>query len=162
MAARTPLYQRILSRVDVRGPDECWPWNGALNENGYGFLSIKKGKQTTVIMAHRAMFELWWHPIPDELELDHTCHTADDTCRDGVDCMHRRCTNPDHLEAVTSAENIRRGRPVSGKDHFHGKKTHCPQGHPYDEANTAVYGRRRHCIACRTARNRARAERRAA
>lgn len=151
--ARTPLYQRLLARVDMRGADECWPWKGTLNPNGYGMLSVRRGPQASTIWAHRAMFELWWHPIPDELELDHTCHTADVECRGGVECPHRRCCNPAHLEAVTHAVNVRRGRAPRGAEHFHGKKTHCPQGHPYDEANTARYDGRRVCIACRNARN---------
>lgn len=28
------------------------------------------------------------------------------------------------------------------------ERTHCPQGHPYDEANTRIYKGRRHCRAC--------------
>jgi hypothetical protein len=30
--------------------------------------------------------------------------------------------------------------------------THCPAGHPYDQANTRQYGNRRVCIACQRAR----------
>lgn len=40
-------------------------------------------------------------------------------------------------------------------------KTHCPQGHPYDDANTTRRNGRRYCHACKTAREAAwRAERR--
>ena len=34
-------------------------------------------------------------------------------------------------------------------------KTHCPQGHAYDEANTYVYKRRRYCRACVLVRSKA-------
>jgi hypothetical protein len=37
--------------------------------------------------------------------------------------------------------------------HAMARKTHCPQGHPYDEANTYWYRRMRYCIACKRARN---------
>lgn len=42
---------------------------------------------------------------------------------------------PDHLEAVAFAENIHRGNGLAAEN---AAKTHCPQGHPYDEANTYV------------------------
>ncbi len=32
-----------------------------------------------------------------------------------------------------------------------GEKTHCPQGHPYDAANTYIWRGRRICRACRDA-----------
>lgn len=38
-------------------------------------------------------------------------------------------------------------------------KTHCPQGHPYDEANTVIDGHSRRCLTCRTVRRRARTQR---
>lgn len=43
---------------------------------------------------------------------------------------------------MTQAENNRRQR------HWHAEKTHCPQGHPYDEANTYVHGTSRYCREC--------------
>lgn len=52
-----------------------------------------------------------------------------------------------HLEAVPLEENIRR----SGLTSFAAVnllKTHCPQGHPYDEENTKWYEGRRYCRAC--------------
>lgn len=57
----------------------------------------------------------------------------------------RACVNPDHLEPVTAWENQRRGGTfvVVNK-----AKTHCPQGHAYDEENTRWYEGRRYCRAC--------------
>jgi hypothetical protein len=53
--------------------------------------------------------------------------------------------NPAHLEPVTQEENVRRGNA----DYNH-LKTHCPQGHPYDETNTILKpGRRRPRRCCR-------------
>lgn len=41
--------------------------------------------------------------------------------------------------------------------HHHAIKTHCPQNHPYDAANTYVCkGGRRHCKTCLRERNHAR------
>jgi hypothetical protein len=51
----------------------------------------------------------------------------------------RRCCNPDHLEPVTPADH-----------HPNLLKTHCKNGHPFDEANTYVSPEgHRHCRACR-------------
>lgn len=64
---------------------------------------------------------------------------------------NRGCVNPAHMEPVTSAENTRRaiGTPAQKN----AAKTECPQGHPYDDANTYTHtpanGRpRRYCRAC--------------
>jgi hypothetical protein len=64
----------------------CWVWVLTLNENGYGHAGGK---------AHRRYYERLVGPIPAGLELDHLCNV-------------RACVNPDHLEPVTHADNIRR------------------------------------------------------
>jgi transcriptional regulator with XRE-family HTH domain len=90
-------------RVDKRGADECWPWTGSLNGKGYGHVTFRsKGEG-----AHRVAYELSVKPIPDGLEIDHTCHDPK-VCRAGSDCPHRRCCNPAHLEPVTHAVNVKR------------------------------------------------------
>jgi len=89
--------------------------------------------------AHRFSFTLHLGEIPDGLELDHLC-------------KNKLCVKPDHLEAVTHAENVRRGN--AGK--WQREKTHCPQGHPYSEENTYVIPATGHrqCRECNRARGR--------
>lgn len=103
---------RFWSYVDRRGDDECWPWTGYVDENGYGTFRVGD----KIRKAHVWAYEHFVGPVPeDKPELDHACHSNDDDCEGGV-CPHRRCVNFTrfddpldlHLEAVTEAENARR------------------------------------------------------
>jgi hypothetical protein len=81
--------ERCIERLPWTG---CWIFNGATS-NGYGIVKNADGYPSG---AHRLMYEAAKGQIPDGLVLDHLCR---------VPC----CVNPDHLEAVTQEENIRRG-----------------------------------------------------
>lgn len=83
----------FLSRVPNRPDIGCWLWTGTISASGYGRLK----RQGRDIFAHRFAYELLVGPIPEGLVIDHLCRT-------------RSCVNPDHLEPVTHAENLRRGK----------------------------------------------------
>ncbi len=72
----------------------CWEWSGYTSRDGYPRLSISNDPKR-IVLAHRVSYELHKGPIPEGLQIDHLCH-------------NKSCTNPDHLEAVTGAENTRR------------------------------------------------------
>jgi len=124
--------RRFWAAVHVADND-CWEWTGSLNPHGYGAFNVNDGHR----QAHRVAYEIIVGPIPDGLQIDHLCRNPP-------------CVNPAHLEAVTQRENILRGVGFAAKA---ARATHCPSGHPYNEANTYVSpstGWRR----CRTCMNR--------
>jgi hypothetical protein len=120
----------------------CWEFTGYVLPSGYGQLGRNVG-------AHRIAWEVAnGRPIPAGLVIDHTCHNADLDCHADTECPHRRCVNPAHLEAVSSATNILRGHSVSP---INAAKTHCDNGHEFTAENTYYRPDRfgRICITCR-------------
>lgn len=133
--------ERFWAQVDQSAG--CWLWQGCLGGNGDGYGVFGAHPQ---VRCHRFAYEEVVGPVPLGMSLDHTCHNADVTCLGGPACLHRRCVRPDHLEIVTGVENFFRSRNTPDK------KTHCPQGHPYDLANTYVRSEGwRGCRTCRAA-----------
>ena len=130
----TPLEERFWAKVEKT--DGCWEWRGGKTTAGYGHIFIKRSPKRVVEYSHRLSYVWAKGPIPDGLEIDHLCH-------------NRACVNPAHMEAVTHVENMRRSAP-KGYGEFQHKKTHCPQGHPYDQDNTKITrgGRGRACRIC--------------
>jgi len=93
--ANTP--EILWSKVDVKNPDDCWPWIGSVTESGYGRTWINdKG-----YYAHRVIFNL---ANPNMIELSapknkkaqgFLMHT----------CDNRICCNPNHLRVADLREN---------------------------------------------------------
>jgi hypothetical protein len=129
--------ERFMAKVDLDEPEGCWPWRASLGTASYGQFFLDRRTR----LAHRVSYEHFVGPIPAGLELDHLCHTADDSCDGGLACPHRRCVNPAHLEPVTNVVNVRRGARA--------RSAYCSHGHPFDERNTyRPGGGHRHCREC--------------
>lgn len=94
MRRTTPVEVRLWRKVDTSaGPDECWPFTGAYR-NGYGALGSGR-RDEGIVYAHRVAYLDHVGPIPEGYQIDHLCR-------------NRPCCNPQHLEAVTQLENLRR------------------------------------------------------
>ena len=123
-----PVSERFWSKVALK-QFGCYEWLAGKRIDGYG--RCWNGRR--MVRAHRFAYEDIKGPIPDGLCIDHLCRNPS-------------CVNPDHLEVVTLRENVLRGISLSA---IRAKRTHCPKGHEYTEANTYVdKKRRRYCRAC--------------
>lgn len=124
--------------AQVEKTEMCWLWLGTKNTGGYGSIWVHGHH----VFAHRFAYELLVGPIPEGLEPDHLCR-------------NHSCVNPAHLEPVPHGENVRRGTGGRDARERQLRKTHCPQGHPYDLFNTyyAPNGERA-CRACKAVNKR--------
>lgn len=115
---RATVESRVRERTGPIDPETgCMPWLGSVAKVGYGVFTMGRGNH---LYAHRAAWEVAnGRPIPPGLTIDHLC-------------CNRTCVNPEHLEAVTLAENSRRS--MAGLK----ARTHCIRGHEFNEANTYV------------------------
>lgn len=128
--------QRLMRRVH-RASNGCWLYGGYIAEaTGYGFFAIGRGKGWT---AHRSAYHILVGPIPPGTQVDHTCHNDDPMCVGGKTCLHRRCVNPDHLEAV--AGRINTLRSLNTRAACNAGKTRCKNGHDFTPQNTRVVTR---------------------
>lgn len=151
-----PISDRFWEKVIPEPNSGCWLWEGTCSKGGYGRISSETPSKTGAYVgrpAHRVSYELHKGPIPHGAVIDHLCRNPS-------------CVNPDHLEAVSHQENLRRGIFLNrrrGKNSPNGAKTHCKRGHPLDGANLYIAPSTgtRSCLICRKeASRRSKAKRR--
>lgn len=123
-----PYLEDPLARLTAEA-GECWPIRDGQLVGGYGTFKLH-GRQ---IAAHRIAYRDFGRRLCEDEVIDHLCRNP-------------ACVNPAHLEAVTHAENVARGK--RGREHL----THCPSGHEYTPENTHVQVRKgkrvRYCRTC--------------
>lgn len=139
------VMRRIWSKTVIT-PSGCIEWTGAKSANGYGRIGFSYGQSghyTTTAVVHR--LSLVWAlgaDLPSDADVDHLCR-------------NRACIRPDHLEAVSRRENIRRG-VGTGSDtiRLEALSDVCKRGHDLSADNAWAFSRSgakvtRTCRLCR-------------
>lgn len=101
---------RFFAKIE-RASSGCWQWVGSISGDGYAQIYVSKaqGGRGGNEYAHRLSFELHKGTIPHGMVIDHTC-------------CNRSCVNPDHLEAVSNQENVKRGfQRLAGTGYSHSR-----------------------------------------
>jgi len=81
--------KRFWSKVDIKGPDDCWNWKAALRGE-YGSFYLTRIER----YAHRAAWILTNGEIPKGMDVLHKCD-------------NKKCVNPNHLYVGTQVDNWR-------------------------------------------------------
>lgn len=87
--AMSGLAERLWSKVDRRGPDECWPWIGSLS-HGRPSMSVDK----TSVSPRKVAWEVTHGDRPPKDR-----HVE-------VTCGNAMCMNPAHLSYLTIEERF--------------------------------------------------------
>jgi hypothetical protein len=108
----------FLRHVDKTDPGGCWLWLGRGATNGrYGSLRV----DGRAVRAHRRSYELFVGPIPEGLDVLHSCDRG-------------LCVNPAHLRPGTHRQNM--DDAVERRRMHFADVTHCVNGHEFTPENT--------------------------
>jgi hypothetical protein len=82
--------ERFWSKVNRRGPEDCWEWQRGRFSNGYGLVTLHPFGN---FLAHRIAYAIGYGRAPGQLFVCHRCDNP-------------RCCNPAHLFLGTCADNL--------------------------------------------------------
>ena len=121
------VMERVLAKVVPEG--DCLVSTYSTGSHGYSQIGWWADGKNHMRLGHRVAYESANGPIPVDMTIDHTCR-------------NRRCINLDHLLLLSNEDN--------SCDNGMARRTHCPRGHVYDEANTYLQPSTGHrsCRAC--------------
>ncbi len=86
---RPNIKKDIWKRINKKGDNECWEWEGPITGRGYGSISINYREYA----VHRLVYELTYDSIPKGLHVLHHCDNP-------------KCCNPKHLFLGTNQDNV--------------------------------------------------------
>jgi hypothetical protein len=90
------LDQRFWNKVDIRGLNDCWEWQGPTYKTGYGMVNgirRTKGVKPSPMPAHRKIMDDRYGPLDRWTLVRHKCG-------------NKLCVNPLHLELGTHQDNM--------------------------------------------------------
>lgn len=109
------LPDQLKDWIECKGDNDCWPFTGYLDEDGYGQKNIKFGNTRKMMFVHRFVYQ-----YVNDIELNptdivrHTCDTPP-------------CCNPNHLVVGSVKDNVKdrviRNRGAVGETHGRAKLT---------------------------------------
>jgi|SRR5882724_4565826 len=125
-----PMVVRFWRKVDKQ-ENGCWIWTGSRSrklKKPYGMFRVNN---ILTRRAHVLSYELYYGPVSEGKEVDHICRNT-------------MCINPEHLEAVTHGENVKRGLKAG----LYERPLHCKQGHALTPDNVREEKDRWRCKIC--------------
>jgi len=88
---RDALFWAKVNRVP--GEDTCWPWIGAKNEGGYGWITVYIDRKQHFFLAHKVSYEWEFGEISQGQIVRHRCDNPP-------------CVRPSHLLSGTHQDNM--------------------------------------------------------
>jgi hypothetical protein len=111
----------------------CWLYKKGIHKTGYAYICID-GKKYSI---HRlSMYVFNNFDLTSELNILHK-----------LICPNKNCWNPEHLYIGDQSDNMI--DTVKKGNHNNSSKTHCINGHEFNEWNTSYYHNKRICKMCK-------------
>lgn len=96
------VIERFWEKVRRGAPDICWPWQGAVDKDGYGVFGVSTKVKS--MRAHRVAFIITYGD-PGKLQVLHKC--------DNPPCCNPRCLF-EGTPLMNMRDKLAKGRHVSG------------------------------------------------